>query len=1306
MATLESLGLGSGVLSSDLIDKIITAERSSVDLRLDRREELAEARITAYGEIKSKMAQIQSAAITLSSPTLTGATKVTSSDESILTATGSAAADPGNYNVEVLNVAKSHSLATGTYSGYDEVVGSGKLVFSFGKLTYDGSGNVTGQDPNIKAPSKTLEIDSSNNTLSGIRDAINNADMGVNATIVNDGTGYRLQIVSAETGEENAMTISAQDAVGFPASGGLAALAYNENQNGLTQTSKAENAELRVNGLGITRASNQIDEVIKGVTLNLNSANAGQNIRINVSADAEALTETLQGFVDAYNELKEFVDDLSKFDTKNQVGGLLMGDSAVRGMMEQLRSMISQPIVGLNGKFQALTELGINTNKDNKYLLDFNVSKLEKALNESRSDVVSLLSKTGNANDAQIQYMNDSVNTKPGQYDVNITQLATQAKYQGGSLSLLDFSSPVVLDSSNNKFTINVNGVNANVELKQGSYSTGDDLAKQIAMQINSAESLQKNNHTVSVGYDAANNRFDVTSNAYGSKSQIAFTNVNSNTANTLGFNATGSGTYQGVGLKTLNAETFAGKGAHTLPGGVGVNTTQGINFAANNATFSLRVDGATAVDVTVNKNAQSTDLNGDGVYDRKDTLQAIQDAVDATSLSGQVTASFDNNGHLIFTTNAVGASKSIEITQVGSSSTDDLLDLQATQGAQTNGAAAGLVLGSAVEFKVQVDGLESATKVSVPAGTYATGAELATAVQNALAHTLTNDATFTNTVTGASTATGSRDISAVDFSANSAGFRINVGGVEHEVIANSGTGVAGIQAALDTAFGAGVVAASLDGNGLKMTTVATGHEEYIEVSSDGRGAQSSAFADISTGIDFSGSNNTTFDLTVDGVKFNVDVNGDATTGANDASTNLNVIQNAIDSALTNSGQFAAGDVVAKVNDSGQLYFETLSKNGVRTASTFGSNASIQISDIAGNTGLGLTAETQTTGYDTLGLTIGERSFGYDLTPQVEYQYDANGDVGSFKINIGGNGTKVGFTELDSSAISFLGLQDASVYQPKIAQGQDVKGTIDGVEAKGEGQFLRAQDGNSKATNGFYIGNTATDFSTAVTINNSNNKFKISIDGVEAEVTLANGAYNSGTTLATALEKAINDTAEFKAKNLAVKVDFTTDENAFSFNKFGIISASTGATSEVKITEASQGVTDVFGFILGRGDGEAGKAQQGEQSGASGIRLKVTGGALGSRGTVGFVSGFGDQLKKIMDAFLNSSKSIVAGREQGLDRELENVAYERERLNERMEAQENRLKASFLYNDAIVAKLNSTLDFVKMQFEAMSKSKK
>ena len=111
---------------------------------------------------------------------------------------------------------------------------------------------------------------------------------------------------------------------------------------------------MRVNGLSITRSSNTIDEVIKGVTLNLHNADVGKNVTVTVSADIEALTSTLQSYVDAYNDLKGFVDDLSKFDAGTKTGGLLMGDSSIRLMMENLRSMVSMPIVGINGKYRSL----------------------------------------------------------------------------------------------------------------------------------------------------------------------------------------------------------------------------------------------------------------------------------------------------------------------------------------------------------------------------------------------------------------------------------------------------------------------------------------------------------------------------------------------------------------------------------------------------------------------------------------------------------------------------------------------------------------------------------------------------------------------------------------------------------------------------------------------------------------------------------------------------------------------------------------------------------------------------------------
>src|SRR5690606_3751128 len=351
---------------------------------------------------------------------------------------------------------------------------------------------------------------------------------------------------------------------------------------------------------------------------------------------------------------------------------------------------------------------GVNTDRNNDYLLTFDKTAFRKALNEDRSALIGLLAKTGTTTDSQITYVNDSINTKPGTYDVNITQLATQAKYTAGSLALLNFTSPVVIDDSNNNFSINVNGQTAAVELTKGSYISGEELAAQLALQINSNESLSKFGHSVSVEYNATDKNFSFTSNKYGSESQVYFTSVDANTANTLGFNTLGAGTYKGVGLTTLGAEAFTGKGASTLPGNRAVAADAGINFATSNATFELTITGAAGPEsavVTVNANAAGNDLNGDGVFgDRKDTLQAIQSAIDATSLNGKVVASFDKNGHLQFQTTEVGTATSIQINSVGNNTSDVLLGLQPTTAAVANGKDPGVTFGADIEFNVQVD--------------------------------------------------------------------------------------------------------------------------------------------------------------------------------------------------------------------------------------------------------------------------------------------------------------------------------------------------------------------------------------------------------------------------------------------------------------------------------------------------------------------------------------------------------------------------------------------------------------------------
>ncbi len=1312
MASIESLGLGSGVLTTDLVEQIISAEKEVTELRLDSRQELIEAKITAYGEIQSLMSTMQTAVNRLASPSTSGATVATSSNEGILTVDSTITADPGTYSVEVLNTAKSHSLATGAYESFNEIIGTGTLTFSFGTNSYDEDGNITGQEANTERQTASITIDDSNRTLSGIRDAINNADIGVNASIINDGTGYRLQLTSADSGVDNAMRIEATDENGDLLLDGLAALGFSENQNdtaNLEQTSKGEDALLQVNGLEITRSSNEVTEVINGVTLNLKSADVGTTVSIEVSPDTESLVENIQMFVDAYNDLKSFTDDLSSYDADTDSAGLLLGDSTIRNIQSQIRALISQPISGLTGKYRSLTELGVNTNRDNDFLLDFDTSKFETAIKEDRESIVGILAKAGNTTDSQIIYVNDSINSKAGTYDIELTQMATQAKYHAASLDLLDFASPVTIDDSNNSFTINVNGKSASIELANGDYTSGDDLAAQIALQINSNETLQSNGYSVSVDYSESDQNFTITSNTYGSTSEVYIESVSGNTANTLGFSPLGSGTYQGVPLTTLNAEAFSGKGAKTDIGTRSVDEDNGINFSSNNATFELDVDGAGPVAITVTDDASGQDLNGDGVYgDRLDTLQAVQSAIDASSLSGAVVASFDDDGYLRFETSDVGSTKSIEITNVGGTSSDITLGLSGTQGVKTNGKDPGLEFSGDVEFKVQVDGTDSDTFVTIPAGNYLTGEDLAAEIQTQLAATLSTDVNFAGMVTGAEVGPGTRDISTnIDFTTANAGFTLNVSGVEQEVIINSDSGdnLVDIQTALDTAFGAGVVTASLDGTGLKLTSDATGHNEFIEVMSDGRGALTSSFADMSTGYDFSATGQeATFTLTVDGVDIDVTVDGDGTTGTNDSTSNLKVIQAAIDEALADSGEFSAGDVKAAVDDSGQLYFETFSKDGVKTAATFGSSASIEVKNIGGSaaTSLGLVAETATTGYDGLGMPEG-RDFGYDLDPVVSYEYDSETDLGSFSIQIGGEGTQVGFTELDSDAIAFMGLQDVSVYSEPVPTGKDVAGTINGVVASGTGQYLRAVDGNEKATNGYYIGNESIGFDSPVELDATNSSFTIEVDGVEAEIQLNYPAtYVSGSALASALETAINDADEFTSEGISVQVDYTDDTSSFAYNKFGIISLSTGSDSTVEMKDFSSEAATIFGFVTGKGDGEYGKEASGEEDPASGLRLKVTGGEIGERGSVTYVSGFGDQLKEILDSFLDSSDGLIANKLSALDNDLEQVDEDRAELEARMEAQEARLKSAFLYNDAIIQTLNTTLDYVKQQFEVLN----
>ena len=564
MAVIQSLGIGSGLDINNLVEQLVSAERVPTESRLDRKQQTLEAELSTMGTIKSALSTFQSAVSSLNSPTLFRAHTASSSDDTVLRASASSVASNGTYQVEVKNLAQSHSLATTSFSSASEVIGTGTLTFRFGTTDYNtGTDTYNSFTADSDQATFSIEINSSNNTLSGLRDAINNADGGVQASIVNDGSGYRLLLTSASTGASNSLEVTVDEGTGLPAdntdTSGLSRLAFNASATHLEQTVIAQDSEIVVNGLTVNRSENLVAGVISGVTLDLNKAAPGAPVTVKVEQDLDAITSKMESFVTAYNDLRGLVNDATAFNAETGEAGILLGDSATRALMNQLRQAMGQSIGALQGgAFSTLSEVGISTNSKTG-LLSFDSSVFQTAVKNRKEDVVSLFATNGIIADSQIEYYNASVNTKAGEYAVNITQLATQGVFQGASVLPADFAAtPMLIDASNDTFTISVDGTLSNsISLTHDSYSDGDTLAQEIQSQINADENLKKQGKSVSVAYDPANNRFEVTSSAFGSSSTIEFSQVE---AGDFGLSV-GSGT-AGVDVAgTINGVAATGSG-------------------------------------------------------------------------------------------------------------------------------------------------------------------------------------------------------------------------------------------------------------------------------------------------------------------------------------------------------------------------------------------------------------------------------------------------------------------------------------------------------------------------------------------------------------------------------------------------------------------------------------------------------------------------------------------------------------------------------------------------------------------------
>lgn len=581
--TITATGLASGLDVEGIVTKLLSIDKQPLVL-LDTKEASFQAKLTALGTLSGAVSTFQSAASALNNASSIATTKATSSNTSAVSATAFSTAVPGSYTIETSQLAQAQTLVAPGQASLSASLGTGTLQFDFGTITGGAFNPVTGQYAgatftNNGSGSKTVTISAGNDNLVGIRDAINNANIGVSATIINDGsaTPYRLALTST-SGASNSMRISETTAPGV----GLDAFIHNDpaGVQHLDETTTATSAIFKINGLQVTQPTNSVSNVINGVTLTLSGTNVGAPATVSIAKDSSAFITAVQAFAKSYNDLQSQINQLTKFDPTGANTGILIGDTVVNGINQQVQHALTAAIPGLqNSSFTNLTQVGILRQSDGTLGVDTGV--LQNALNTNSSDVTALFATIGRPSDPLVSFISAGANTIPGNHILNVTTIATQGKAVGSVVSGTTITAGV-----NDTLSVTVDGVVTTVTIPAGVY-TQSGLNAAVQSAINGDATLTSLGSTVAVSDTAG--VLTVTSNKYGNISGVVVNGGNAAAGlfgapvSTAGVDA--AGTLDGTPM-TGNGQTLTSQdglaikvaGGATGPRG-SIDFTQGYGF-------------------------------------------------------------------------------------------------------------------------------------------------------------------------------------------------------------------------------------------------------------------------------------------------------------------------------------------------------------------------------------------------------------------------------------------------------------------------------------------------------------------------------------------------------------------------------------------------------------------------------------------------------------------------------------------------------------------------------------------------------
>lgn len=375
MATsaISALGAGSGIDVKALAQSLVDTEKAPRKEAIDKKIAKSEARISGYSAIRFVLDQLKTAFQGLNNKADFNSLSVSNSQTAAFSAIGTSSASSGSHSIVVKTLATAQRSASTAYTTSTESLSSSDITLSLTVGT-----NTT----------ETITVAAASATPEGITEAINAANLGVSAQLIETDSGFQI-LTTGATGVDNAFTLTSS---GVTASDGLSF--------SVVSGQTASDATLTVDGLSVTRSSNTISDVISGVTLNLYAATTSSTsdgtttytaAALNLTRDTSAVKEKLQTLVSAYNDVESVLKDAYNKDSKVEgYGASLVGDSTVQTIRNQIRSMVTSNTTASTDNILALRDLGISINASGK--LELNETKLDTAFTSYFSEVVTMLS--------------------------------------------------------------------------------------------------------------------------------------------------------------------------------------------------------------------------------------------------------------------------------------------------------------------------------------------------------------------------------------------------------------------------------------------------------------------------------------------------------------------------------------------------------------------------------------------------------------------------------------------------------------------------------------------------------------------------------------------------------------------------------------------------------------------------------------------------------------------------------------------------------------------------------------------------